>query len=214
MKEQNYLRSFGRIKSRKLSEIQNDLMQKFLPKIQPTIERINSQNIWFEIGFGAGEHLIQLIQERENQLIIGCEPYINGAVKAIKYIHDHDVRNVLISDGDARELIERLEDQSVEKFYVLFPDPWPKTKHHKRRIIQNVFLSLLMRKLRIGGCIIIATDHEKYSEWIHEKATEFNFKYTILHTIYECQQRGVLTRYCMKALAKRLCINLFEIVKN
>lgn len=210
MDNTKYLRSFGRIKSHKLSENQQDLIQNFLPQIRPNIEKIKNESIWFEIGFGAGEHLIQLIESRKNnEIIIGCEPYINGAVKAIKYIHDNNIDNCFIHDSDARILIETLPNKSVEKFFILFPDPWPKKRHHKRRVINSNMIELLYSKLTENGLITIATDHEDYAEWIHKIAKDYNYLFKKFTTKSECQTHGILTRYCSKALSKNFTINLF-----
>lgn len=206
------IRSFGRTKGHKLSDNQERILEEFLPKIRPTKESMQSTDIWFEIGFGAGEHLIQLISERkdESQVIIGCEPYINGAVKVIKYIAENDIKNVFIFDGDAREIFD--EVKSIGRCYILFPDPWPKKRHHKRRIIQRDFVEKILEK--VTGSLVIATDHHGYSEWIKESLNGLNFKHIEFKTSEECEKAGILTRYCKKALEIGEKINLFEITKK
>jgi tRNA (guanine-N7-)-methyltransferase len=209
-----HLRSFGRIKGHKLSEKQRDLIENFLPQIRPDVLKINSNKILFEIGFGGGEHLVQLISERsDNQTVIGCEPYINGAVKLVKYIYENDIENVYIHDGDARELIEKLPENSIEKFFILFPDPWPKKKHHKRRIINEVMINLLLSKLSENGKATIVTDHISYAEWIHKNLSNVKYEFKKLNSKNECQAKGIFTRYCEKALKNNLAINYFLIKK-
>jgi tRNA (guanine-N7-)-methyltransferase len=209
--DQKYLRSFGRVKGHKLSDNQESLISDFLPKIRPDLEKI-SLPIWFEIGFGAGEHIIQLINERSGNIsIIGCEPYINGSVKAIKYICENSIENVYIYNGDARELIEKLPDGSLERLFILFPDPWPKKRHFKRRIINKPMIELCRSKLTEDGIITIATDHIGYSEWINDILTGSNYKHKLLETTHECQEEGIFTRYCSKALARGDKINLFQL---
>lgn len=208
------LRTFGRVKGHKLSKLQNDLIKDFLPTIRPDLSKISSK-IWFEIGFGAGEHLIQLISERHDRdiTIIGCEPYINGAIKPIKYIYEKDCKNVFIHDSDARELIEKLPTDSVEKFFILFPDPWPKKRHNKRRIISQRLIELLLDKVSDNGEIIIATDHLSYCELILEILSSYKFEYIKLNSEEACSNSGILTRYCQKALARMDEINMFIVTK-
>ena len=148
---QKFLRSFGRIKGHKLSNKQKSLVESFLPQVRPNNVK-NLQKIWFEIGFGSGSNLMQLIEERneEDITIIGCEPYINGAVKVLSYLNEIQSPKVFIHDADARLLLEELSDQSLERIYILFPDPWPKKRHHKRRIIQG-----LIKPGERQGCIFI-----------------------------------------------------------
>lgn len=209
---QKYLRSFGRIKGHKLSQSQEILISEFLPKIRPSVDKL-SKRIWFEIGFGGGEHIIQLIGHRSDEKvsIIGCEPYINGSVKAIKYIYDNHCENVFIHDSDAREFLEKLGNKSVEKFFILFPDPWPKKRHYKRRIISQSMIELLISKLTDSGYITIATDHIGYAEWISEILKAYNYKHEFLQSYEDCTKEGILTRYCSKALARGGKINLFKI---
>jgi tRNA (guanine-N7-)-methyltransferase len=213
--EQKYIRSFGRVKGHKLSGRQESLIGDFLPKIKPDLEKISSQ-IWFEIGFGAGEHIIQLIEERNNSSIsiIGCEPYINGSVKVVNYICENSIENIYIYSGDARDLIEKLPDKSTERLFILFPDPWPKKRHYKRRIVSKSTIELCNSKLTDNGIITIATDHSGYSDWISEIVKDSNYSYKLLETTEDCKKSGVLTRYCSKALAIGCTINLFEIYKR
>lgn len=212
---QKYLRSFGRVKGHSLSQAQTRLIDGFLPKIRPNIERL-AKKIWFEIGFGAGEHIIQLIGERNNEeiSIVGCEPYINGSVKVIKYIYDNQCKNVYIHDGDARELLEALPNSSVERFFILFPDPWPKKKHHKRRIISQPVIDLLLSKLSDDGIITIATDHNEYAEWIIEILKIYKYSNKLLESSEDCINNCILTRYCAKALSRGDKINLFQVEKR
>jgi tRNA (guanine-N7-)-methyltransferase len=212
--DQEYLRSFGRVKGHSLSKRQQALINEFLPIITTNLDNLSSR-IWFEIGFGAGEHIIQLIDERNNNdiTILGCEPYINGSVKIIQYIKDNNINNVYINNQDARELIEKVQDQSVEKFFILFPDPWPKKRHHKRRIISQNMMKLVISKVSDNGVITIATDHKNYTEWILEIIQQYKYQHLILKTSDECFAEGILTRYCSKALSKKDVINLFRITK-
>lgn len=212
--DQQYLRSFGRVKGHTISYRQQLLIKEFLPRIIPDLKRFSSR-IWLEIGFGSGEHIIQLIDERKNDdvSIIGCEPYINGSVKVIQYIKDNMIDNVYMDNQDARPLVESLPVKSVERFFILFPDPWPKKRHHKRRIISQTLIQLLMSKLSDNGIITIATDHREYAEWITEILQMYRYKHCLLQTTDECLAEGILTRYCFKALSRKDSINLFQVAK-
>lgn len=121
------------------------------------------QKIYVEIGFGGGEHLIQNAKQRSDVAFIGCEPFENGVVNALRGIRDNHLENVRIFQGDARLLLEKLSAEFVDRFYVLFPDPWPKQRYRKRRLISKSFLlDFIYPKLKKGGEIIIATDSEDY----------------------------------------------------
>ncbi len=211
MEQNKYLRSFGRTKGHKLSQNQEQIIDEFLPKIRPSQDILKAKNIWLEIGFGAGEHIIQLANERVDtkQVIIGCEPYINGAVKVLKYIEENKIENVFVFDGDARDLLDDIE--SIEKCYILFPDPWPKKRHHKRRIVNFNTIEIIFSKLTDNGMITIATDHLGYSEWIKEVLAPFKYDHSELKTSEECRSNGILTRYCKKALNVGSSINRFQI---
>ncbi len=212
MEQNKYLRSFGRTKGHKLSKNQEEIIDGFLPKIRPTKNILKSKNIVLEIGFGAGEHIIQLIDERvdKDQVIIGCEPYINGAVKVLKYIEENNIQNVFIFDGDARDLLDDIE--SIAKCYILFPDPWPKKRHNKRRIINTDTINAINSKLVVDGKITIATDHDGYSEWIKEVLSSLKYDYKELKTVEECRSNGILTRYCKKALDSGLKIKVLKMI--
>ena len=170
-------------------------------------------NIYIEIGFGAGEHIFQLIENRgmKNYPIIGCEPYINGFVKVIKYIEENSIDNVFIYEGDARDIIQNLALNSISECYILFPDPWPKTRHHKRRLVSKHTINLIMSKLSEDGSITVATDHKGYAEWIKDVLNGINYQFNILRTEEECKAHGILTRYCQKALQQHIVINVFKI---
>jgi tRNA (guanine-N7-)-methyltransferase len=210
---QKFLKSFGRTKGHKLRDREKVLLENFLPQIRPS-SLGNLKRLWLEIGFGSGHHIIQLIEERRDQdiTIIGCEPYINGAVKVLKYLEKQKSPNVFLKDADARPLLEVLPDQSIEKLYLLFPDPWPKKKHHKRRIVEEAFIHLVNQKLMTAGEFILATDHQNYSEWIEEKLPEA--AKTLLTCEKACQEAGILTNYCKKALKKDLPIHFFKLIKR
>jgi len=121
--------------------------------------------IWLEVGFGGGEHLAWQAAQNPGVLMIGAEPFINGVAKLLGQIDDKKLENIRIHHGDARPLIEALPDGCLTRLFVLHPDPWPKTRHHKRRMINPWFLVEAVRLLRPGGELRVASDIPDYITW-------------------------------------------------
>jgi tRNA (guanine-N7-)-methyltransferase len=121
--------------------------------------------LWVEIGFGGGEHLAAQAQANPHAGFIGAEHFVNGIAKLLAALDQHGIGNVRIHDADARDLLERLPDASVERLFLLFPDPWPKTRHHKRRFVQPETLAQMARVLADGGILRIASDIPDYVRW-------------------------------------------------
>ena len=193
------LRSFGRIKSRRLHNNAQRLMDEVLPKI--TFKELpKDKDVWLEIGFGGGEHLAHQAKSNPNIFHVGFEPFINGTAKLLREVEEHKLDNVAVHNGDAREVIEKLPDNSVTKVFILFPDPWPKARHHKRRIIQENLLDMLARVLKPGGVVRAATDHAGYGEWILDKFASHKQFELVLNT-HEAPADHILTKYQQKGLA-------------
>ena len=217
MKEelQNYqnndrlIRSYGRIKSRRLSDHKSSLLENISASYEisagcfaeknitnnidalenqasTTEDSINSaqknsfSKVSFEIGFGFGDFIFAKAQANPNQMFLGCEPHINGVVNVLAKLEENPLSNIKISRDDARELLAKFPDNFFDEVYILFPDPWPKIKHFKRRLINVDLLdNLLARKLKLGGKLIIATDHDSYKTWILAeilKSQKFNWQ--------------------------------------
>jgi tRNA (guanine-N7-)-methyltransferase len=123
-----------------------------------------------EVGFGAGEHLSALARESADCGLIGCEPYLNGVAQLLARLADAPLANLRLHHGDAREVLARLADASLDAVYILFPDPWPKKRHWKRRFISEETLNTLARVLRAGGELRLSTDSGAYARWTLEKA--------------------------------------------
>jgi tRNA (guanine-N7-)-methyltransferase len=170
------LRSYGRIKSRPIKPRQAALVETLLPQIRAPAEAFDPQalmpdarEVWLEIGFGGGEHMAGQAARSPDVLIIGAEPFLNGVASAVRHVSEQDLKNVRIKDGDARELIGHLPDASIARVFILFPDPWPKARHHKRRIVQADVLAELARVLKPGGGLRFATDVASYADWALER---------------------------------------------
>lgn len=121
-----------------------------------------------EIGFGGGEHLVAQAAANPDARFIGVEPFLNGVASCLRHIEESGVTNVRLHQGDAREVLAQLADPSLDRVDILFPDPWPKTRHHKRRLIQPHFVDELARVLNPGGAVRFATDWANYAAWTLE----------------------------------------------
>ena len=166
------LRSFGRIKGRPIKPRQAELVESLLPRLQldlsgpldPAALMPGAAETWLEIGFGGGEHMAEQAARRPDVLVLGAEPFLNGAASALRHIDERGLANVRLHVGDARDLAARLPDASVARVFILFPDPWPKARHHKRRLVQPEFAGELARVLKPGGRLRFATDWANYAD--------------------------------------------------
>lgn len=167
-------RLYGRAQGKPLSARQQGLVDNFLPRIaipetapqslDPATILGGADRIWLEIGFGGGEHLTGQAARNPGVGIMGAEPFLDGMAKALASIDELALSNVRLRRGDARLLVDQLVDRSVDRVFILFPDPWPKTRHRKRRLIQPGFLGELARVLKSGAQIRFATDWADYAE--------------------------------------------------
>ncbi len=124
--------------------------------------------LWLEIGFGGGEHLAAQAAANPHIGIIGAEPFVNGVAKLLAHIEEHQLTNIRICDDDVRYLLENIADLSVSRIFVLYPDPWPKLRHQKRRIISDQLLHQLARIARPGAEFLFASDIPDYCGWTLE----------------------------------------------
>jgi tRNA (guanine-N7-)-methyltransferase len=166
------LRSFGRLKSRTIKPRQAALMDTLLPQLRvpaapfdPRALVPGSAEAWLEIGFGGGEHLAAQAARRPDVGLIGAEPFQNGVASALRHIDEAGLTNVRLHDGDARDLLARMPDASLQRIFILFPDPWPKARHHKRRLLQADVGVELARLLKPGGRLRFASDWADYVNW-------------------------------------------------
>jgi tRNA (guanine-N7-)-methyltransferase len=162
------LRSFGRIKGRPLKPRQADLMESLLPSLRLADAAYvpDGRPIWLELGFGGGEHLAAQAARRPDVAYLGAEPFLNGVASALRHVDEAGVGNVRLWPDDGRRLMSLLPDASVERIFVLFPDPWPKARHHKRRLVGGRFMAEATRILVPGGTLRLATDWEDYANQI------------------------------------------------
>jgi tRNA (guanine-N7-)-methyltransferase len=168
---------YGRRKGPKLSAHQAGLRETLLPELR--LERRDGadprgyfagvREVWLEIGFGAGEHLVWQAEHHRDIGLIGAEPYEGGTAKLLAKLDAAPLPNIRIHEGDARDVIAALPRASLGRVFVLFPDPWPKTRHHKRRFVQTETLDALARTMRPGAELRFASDDAGYLAWTLER---------------------------------------------
>ena len=166
-------RLYGRRQGHKLRQGQAALVEELLPRIEvPADGPIDAVTLFgddrpleLEIGFGAGEHLAGQAAMRPDTGFIGCEPFLNGVVGALGHVRDGALDNVRLHMGDALEVIERLPDASLDRLYLLHPDPWRKARHAKRRMVNHGPLDAIAAKLKPGAEFRLGTDDPTYCRW-------------------------------------------------
>jgi len=165
-------RLYGRAKGHALKPRQARLVDELLPtlalpsKIKARADvATDKQALWLEIGFGGAEHLIAQAKANPDVRLIGIEPYLNGVAKALAGVEDYDLKNVLLERGDARLILQAMPDAILDRVFILYPDPWPKKRHHKRRLVQRDFVAELARLIRPGGRLRFASDIDHYQAW-------------------------------------------------
>ncbi len=217
--ETHGLRLYGRAKGHKLKPRQAHLVETLLPTLGLP-ETISSRAdilpenmpLWLEIGFGGAEHLLAQAQQNPDVCLLGIEPYLNGVAKALSGVEDHKLENIRLVRGDAREVLSTLPDASLDRAFILYPDPWPKTRHWKRRIIQAGFVTELARLIRPGGRLRFASDIDHYQAWaLGHILDNGHFSWTAEHADDWCvaPDDHVPTRYEGKAKkAGRPCVYL------
>lgn len=210
-------RLHGRRKGHTLRPAQQRAVTELLPQLRVTLpaegETLDLSGlfetppraIWLEIGFGGGEHLAWQAARNPDIGFIGVEVFQDGIAKLLRRVEDDGLRNVRIFHGDGRDLIEALPEAAVARAFILFPDPWPKARHHKRRFIQQDQLDALARVLIDGGELRLATDDPGYQRWMTIELTRHPaFEWTARRAT-DWRERGAdwpATRYEMKALGQ------------
>ena len=167
---------FGRRKGHALKPRQAGLFETLLPRLAidlgmpapselTCLFRTPVDNVRLEIGFGGGEHMIAEAARNPRTGFVGIEPFINGMAKALAAIDDHQLTNVRLYHGDAVELVAWLPPAALARVDLLYPDPWPKRRHWKRRFVQDESIAKIARILRPGGEFRFATDIPGYAAW-------------------------------------------------
>ncbi len=158
----------------------------------------NDNPVWLEIGFGGGEHLVHMAATYPQVNIIGAEPFINGVAMLLGKIRAAGVTNLAVHPGDVRDLMDVLPDGAIARAFLNYPDPWPKTRHHRRRFVTQGYLVPLHRILAPGAEFRVATDIPSYMEQALEEAPKAGFTLSA-HTSAPWAD-WISTRYEQKAL--------------
>ena len=167
---------YGRQQGHKLRARQQELLDTLLPQLAvelPDAGPIDPQSlfefhpasIFLEIGFGGGEHLAARAGEHSERGYLGAEPFVNGMAKILSAIETQKLTNIRLHHGDARELLECLPDSSIAGVYLLYPDPWPKKRHNKRRFVNPENVRALHRVMKTGAEFLFASDIPDYVRW-------------------------------------------------
>ena len=170
---------YGRRRRRRLAPRRRAILETLLPRLRidiPETGRVDDPRItfgfpaaaplWLEIGFGAGEHLAWHATRRRDTAFIGCEAFIDGVAALLSKTEAEELANVRVFPDDARRLVSALPDRCLDRVFVLFPDPWPKARHRKRRLVSTEFLDDLARAMAPGAELRLATDHAGLRRWM------------------------------------------------
>ncbi|WP_209349267.1 tRNA (guanine(46)-N(7))-methyltransferase TrmB [Pontixanthobacter sp. CEM42] len=163
-------RLYGRSQGKPLRASQQDLVENFLTKIAVPLEGdVTSQGLFgddrpmhFEIGFGSGEHMADRADMLPDHGFIGAEPFLNGVAGALTHTKERGLPNIRLHHGDALQVLARIPDGALSFVYLLHPDPWPKARHAKRRMMNDGPVQMIAAKLKPGGEFRFGTDHDIY----------------------------------------------------
>ncbi|MBU0779589.1 MAG: tRNA (guanosine(46)-N7)-methyltransferase TrmB [Alphaproteobacteria bacterium] len=208
---------YGRFRGKTIRASQKDYLENDLDALSPgpidwdiNPDRVkldpaaifDGKDIWLEIGFGGGEHLVAMAERYPEIGLIGCEPFINGVAMLLGKIRKADVENLKVHPGDVRDLFDVMPDAAISKAFLNYPDPWPKARHHRRRFVTAEHLEPLFRVLKPGAEFRVATDIPDYVRQTLEEVPKAGF---VLETALPDGMNTpwddwVSTRYEQKAL--------------
>ncbi|OIQ27649.1 MAG: tRNA (guanosine(46)-N7)-methyltransferase TrmB [Alphaproteobacteria bacterium MedPE-SWcel] len=208
---------YGRFKGKTLKPNQERYLDEDLPRLSPgpvgweenprreplDLERVfGNRDIWLEIGFGGGEHLVHQAERNPDVGIIGAEPYINGIAMLLGKLRQSEAANVRVHPGDARDLMDVIPAATVSRAFLLYPDPWPKARHHRRRFVTQDHLAPLARVLKPGAIFRVATDIPDYVRQTLEEVPKAGFEWLAdgPQDWRQPWQDWISTRYEQKAL--------------
>ena len=208
---------YGRLKGKALKKSQKTYLDQDLAQLSPGAvgwdenpdrtpldlqARFGDRPIWLEIGFGGGEHLVHQAAQNPDVEIIGAEPYINGVAMWLGKIRRAGVDNLAVHPGDARDLFDVLPDNSIARAFLLYPDPWPKKRHHRRRFVTPEHLEPLARVMQPGAVLRVATDIPDYVRQTLEEVPKAGFAWQAQRPADWRRPWGdwLSTRYEQKAL--------------
>jgi tRNA (guanine-N7-)-methyltransferase len=165
---------YGRSRGKALRSHQKGLVETLLPQLSipdgpigdpAALFPFSPREIWLEIGFGGGEHLLVQAKAHRDVGLVGCEPFLNGLAKALAGVEHDALDNIRLRGDDAGALVASLPAASLSRVFILYPDPWPKRRHNKRRIISETMIAELARVARPGAELRFVTDIDDYAGW-------------------------------------------------
>ena len=219
----NQKKFYGRRKGRRISSMNLKLLEDYSNKFYLHEDQIcklaphkYNKNI-LEIGFGNGDNLVNMSLNKPNDLFIGCDAYYNGCVKLLKKIVNKNIKNIKIWPDDIHLIIKKFKKNFFDLILILQPDPWPKKKHKKRRLIQQKFLDDLNQILKYEGKLIISTDHNVMKSWVLEHFHVRNDFLWIKNGYYYTNIKPkwiINTKYSNKALENNKVVNWFFFKKK
>jgi tRNA (guanine-N7-)-methyltransferase len=217
MTERPHRNFYGRLKGKTLKDSQKAYLAEDLAALSPgavswaqnpartpldLAARFGGKPVWLEIGFGSGEHLVHQAARNPGVALIGAEPYINGVATLLGKIRRAGVTNLAVHPGDARDLMDVLPEAGIDRVFLLYPDPWPKSRHHRRRFVTPEHLAPLARVMAPGAVLRVATDIPDYVRQTLQEVPGQGFEWT---AGAPCDWRlpwadWISTRYEQKAL--------------
>ncbi|WP_299769729.1 tRNA (guanosine(46)-N(7))-methyltransferase TrmB [uncultured Tateyamaria sp.] len=192
MTERPHRNFYGRLKGKALKDSQKRYLDEDLAALSPgpvswednpardplDLDALfGGKPVWLEVGFGGGEHLVHQAAQNPDVGIIGAEPYINGVAMLLGKIRRAGVDNLAVHPGDARDLMDVLPEASIDRAFLLYPDPWPKARHHRRRFVTPEHLDPLARLLKPGAIFRVATDIPDYVRQTLEEVPKAGFEW-------------------------------------
>lgn len=208
---------YGRFKGKGLRRSQEEYLDEDLAKLSPgpvdwdanperaplDLEALfGGREVWLEVGFGGGEHMVHQAALHPEAGIIGCEPFINGVAMLLGKIRKAGVENLAVHPGDVRDLFDVLPEASISRAFLLYPDPWPKKRHHRRRFVMPEYLEPLARVMKPGAIFRVATDIPDYVRQTLEQVPRHGFEWLAKCPADWREPWGdwISTRYEQKAL--------------
>ncbi|SLN65974.1 tRNA (guanine-N(7)-)-methyltransferase [Roseovarius gaetbuli] len=208
---------YGRFKGKTLRPSQETYLDEDLAKLSPgsvgwdeNPDRENidlkalfgGRDVWLEIGFGGGEHMVHQAVQNPDVGIIGCEPFINGVAMLLGKIRTAEAHNIAVYPGDVRHMFDVLPEGSISRAFLLYPDPWPKKRHHRRRFVTEEHLTPLCKVMKKGAIFRVATDIPDYVRQTLEEVPRHGFEWLAERPSdwREPWDDWISTRYEQKAL--------------
>ena len=206
----SFVQRKGRITKSQEDNLNNLHSYQITSHSQILSEKDNFKEIILEIGFGNGENLVNLAQENPRNLYIGSEVYLAGIGQVLGAIRDNELTNIRLIIGDIRLFLDEINQPIFDAVLIICPDPWPKLKHHKRRLINSDFLDLTHKVLKLSGYLFMSTDWENYAESIEESINQNSIFEVLTSSSYEHLK---LTKFQQKAIDEGRKIYHFSLKK-